>query len=378
MPPLESFGSRAEYAVHTSTRPDPILRFREKMNKPKNPYRKFNSRRQYQSLDDNHSSDSEDHDDLQSFSSLRLARDQDKPTKKYLGTWKKKNQVRASYLSNNGFTSLDDYPNVNKKQVLSQKRSTTLDDKGDIPLTIPIVRNSSKKSKDGLLSYLSASVEASKNSKEEDWSPGLIETTAPKENRHPQQQQNFLSCNACIADVDGEDDLGNTRPALRALNVPDWSGISEAEAAALEADGSQDQLVVALQLVRLKKELKKMKQVTTPKGRSPATKDEVESVTPKLSKSMSAKKSVRFCDPLVTSVEERPFTEEEDMDKLYFVYGELEELEWDRSTVENDQFECILEEENQEAFIEVEHTSRKLHVLSPGELPHSMSDLSFY
>jgi hypothetical protein len=50
-------------------------------------------------------------------------------------------------------------------------------------------------------------------------------------------------------------------------------------------------------------------------------------------------KRVRFSDCLVTSVHHRPYTEECDIEKLYFVEEELDTLEWDRATTEPHQFE---------------------------------------
>lgn len=57
------------------------------------------------------------------------------------------------------------------------------------------------------------------------------------------------------------------------------------------------------------------------------------------------KKRVRFCHPLVTEIKTRPYTRPEDIEKLYFIEEELDELEWDRAHVEGDQFEVIVEDE---------------------------------
>jgi len=53
-------------------------------------------------------------------------------------------------------------------------------------------------------------------------------------------------------------------------------------------------------------------------------------------------KGVRFAEPIVTDVRHRPYTRPEDIEKLYFIEEELDELEWDRANVEGDQFEVAL------------------------------------
>jgi hypothetical protein len=56
----------------------------------------------------------------------------------------------------------------------------------------------------------------------------------------------------------------------------------------------------------------------------------------------SCEKRVRFSRPLVTEIRHRPYTRAEDIEKLYFIEEELEELELDRATVDGDQFELSL------------------------------------
>jgi len=321
MPPLDNFSPRVS-----------PTRFDYAQREGRKPYRTFRSR-QYQSLED-------DHDDLQSFSSMRLAKDMDKPTKKLLGTWKKKNPVRLTqsssqpYFSSIGFSSLED----------------SSFDHDNVPRDVTTAVDNTQKSPD---SVAVTNFFSNGSIKDDVWPPATMESGPPKENRHPGNLfQNDKSNKATL------------RPALRSLNSGHGQSVED-----VDVGGAEDQLQVALQLVRLKKELRKMKhESVSKKGDEDAA---MESTT-------RGKKSVRFSAPLVTGVTERPFTEEEDMEKLYFVYGELEELEWDRSTVENDQFECIYLKEEHCAFIEVEHTSRKLHWLGTEGLPHSMSDLSFY
>mmetsp|Transcript_12799 Transcript_12799/g.16773 ORF Transcript_12799/g.16773 Transcript_12799/m.16773 type:complete len:391 (-) Transcript_12799:140-1312(-) len=390
MPPLNSLSSKMMMKSPARVEhggPDSVLFFREKIKKPN---RKFNARqRHYHSLNDDDGDDDdnddddddddydniEDHDfDVQSFSSMRLARDMDKPTKKYLGTWKatkpERNAKRPlSSTQNSRFSALIvDQSKSEQKPVLSVSLEHA--DAGKMPLIFPRKNDSRTKPKDSLLSYFGGGVDQSKNSNDSGWSPNLTMPTSPKENRHP---QNIMSCDMCAALPGDDPSVDASRPALRALNFPSSSRESTVQMAGVAKTGdSNDRLLVALQVVRLKKEMKKKKE------RSSQSKT-VHSLGKTLAQTQKrVKKSVKFCEPLVTEVTERPFTEKEDMETLYFVHGELEELEWDRSTVDNDQFECILEEEDQEAFIEVEHTSRNLHVIRPGELPHSLSDLSFY
>jgi hypothetical protein len=55
------------------------------------------------------------------------------------------------------------------------------------------------------------------------------------------------------------------------------------------------------------------------------------------------RKSVRFANPTVTMVQYRPYTEEEDIPKLYFQEEELENFECDREEDEGFQVECLVD-----------------------------------
>jgi hypothetical protein len=63
------------------------------------------------------------------------------------------------------------------------------------------------------------------------------------------------------------------------------------------------------------------------------------------------KRAVRFSNPLVTQVNIRPRTLEEDMEELYFCPEELDELEWDRETTEPDQYECIAQDQSSRSSV---------------------------
>lgn len=341
---------------------DPIVSFREKINKP---HLAFNTTQKYRELSEDRQGDV---DDPQSFTSTRLARDQDKPKRKNFGSQKNKIHAQAHQTTaSSPFVSPSissparslSMPNINVHHGIPMPptKATYQAFTGPVPIISPSKSDAYtfSRAKSHALSYFSMGTENIEETKEKeaDWSPkSKDQSTDPKENRHPQILMGLnLLCSA------------GARPVLRSLNFPVCSRGSTVEETTEMVptipeeepeESPYNGLSVALQVVRLKKELRKKK------GAS------------------QLKKSVRFCEPLVTAVAERPYTNKQDMETLYFVQGELEELEFDRSTVDNDQFECILEEEDQEAFIEVEHTSRKLHVIRPGELPHSMSDLSFY
>ena len=94
---------------------------------------------------------------------------------------------------------------------------------------------------------------------------------------------------------------------------------------------------------------------------------------------------VRFTAPFVTQVHYRPYTDPEDIEKLYFIEEELNELEWDRQTVADDQFEVVVVSDNDHTNddgpmdVRIAHQKRRLLALHPQEsLPHTMSDLSIY
>ena len=90
---------------------------------------------------------------------------------------------------------------------------------------------------------------------------------------------------------------------------------------------------------------------------------------------------VHFTEPLVTRVTYRPYTDPEDIEKLYFVEEELNELEWDRQTVADDQFEVIMAPSSSAKDVRIAHQKRRLLALHPQDtegLPHSLSALSVY
>ena len=91
---------------------------------------------------------------------------------------------------------------------------------------------------------------------------------------------------------------------------------------------------------------------------------------------------VHFTEPLVTQVSYRPYTDPEDIEKLYFVEEELNELEWDRQTVADDQFEIIMASPTASTMdVRIAHQKRRLLALHPQDqegIPHSLSDLSVY
>jgi hypothetical protein len=86
------------------------------------------------------------------------------------------------------------------------------------------------------------------------------------------------------------------------------------------------------ELIRLKRELHsfKIKRMEIVKREKECSKD-----------GNSKTKSVRFAKNLVSQVYHRPFTDEEDIAKLYFVEEELEGYEYDRATTEPEQVEVI-------------------------------------
>jgi hypothetical protein len=90
----------------------------------------------------------------------------------------------------------------------------------------------------------------------------------------------------------------------------------------------------------------------------------------------TGKKTVRFCDPLVTRIKFRPRTKEADKEKLYFCPAELEEFEWDRETTAADQFECIAQEKSNVA---VSHELKRYCEFMNDEVSVSSEDSdSFY
>jgi hypothetical protein len=101
---------------------------------------------------------------------------------------------------------------------------------------------------------------------------------------------------------------------------------------------------VALEVIKLQKELKRLKHIVQEKK---SKKDQRErEVSPAASSQATiapfGASKVRFTDPMVTNVSYRPFTDPEDIDELYFDEDELNELEWDRQTVADDQYEVTI------------------------------------
>jgi hypothetical protein len=124
------------------------------------------------------------------------------------------------------------------------------------------------------------------------------------------------------------------------------------------------------ELWKLKKELKQLKRMSTMLSK---TMREAET------RLQSGQRNVWFAKPLVTSIKHRPRTEPWDIEKLYYVEGELEEMEYDREYTERDQFECTLKEE----YIAVTHKNRYTHAPSrhdaaAAQIPYSLSDLSAF
>lgn len=193
-------------------------------------------------------------------------------------------------------------------------------------------------------------------------------------------------------------------------------------------DKSSQRSQVALEVIKLRKELKRLKHIVQTKKGKKEHRDK-ESVTPAVapsptpSTSVSPQRSsssnhnhsghgenssptngtqtaiqqnsgpapgmswaphnatrVRFTEPLVTDVTYRPYTDPEDIEKLYFIEEELNELEWDRQTVADDQYEVVMTRPTANPKdVRIAHQKRRLLALHPQEgLPHSLSDLSVY
>jgi len=88
-------------------------------------------------------------------------------------------------------------------------------------------------------------------------------------------------------------------------------------------------------------------------------------------------KVVRFAQPMVTEVRHRPYTKPEDVEKLFFIEEELDELEWDRANVDGDQFELVCDDD---VGVSITYKNRmyisgtKASFAEP--IPYSTSDLS--
>lgn len=137
---------------------------------------------------------------------------------------------------------------------------------------------------------------------------------------------------------------------------------------------------VALEVIKLRKELKRLKHIVQEKK---AKKDQREREASPAASSQATiapfgASKVRFTDPMVTKVSYRPYTDPEDIDELYFDEDELNELEWDRQTVADDQYEVTI---TGGRGIRIAHQKRRLlalHGAQPEALPHSLSELSLY
>ena len=144
--------------------------------------------------------------------------------------------------------------------------------------------------------------------------------------------------------------------------------------------------LIALEVVKLRKELNKRRQQQT--------------------SSPSRRPSVHFANPLVTDTQYRPYTDPADVPNLYFVEEELYTLECDRRMVDDDQFEVVVavteprpeerklqrklkyrKNRNQKSepvvpasesnAVQIAHQKRRLLALDMhSSLPHSLSDLS--
>ena len=67
--------------------------------------------------------------------------------------------------------------------------------------------------------------------------------------------------------------------------------------------------------------------------------------------------------------------------QLEDIKEELNELEWDRQTVADDQFEVIMAPSSSAKDVRIAHQKRRLLALHPQDtegLPHSLSELSVY
>jgi hypothetical protein len=106
------------------------------------------------------------------------------------------------------------------------------------------------------------------------------------------------------------------------------------------------------QLTRLKRELKLMKNKKKQKAKASETLND--------SVADQGKRRVRFAKKLVSEVHHRPYTREEDIEKLYFIEEELNGYEYDRATTAPEQFEVIAKEGKKAGTaVEVEYKNRR-------------------
>jgi hypothetical protein len=138
---------------------------------------------------------------------------------------------------------------------------------------------------------------------------------------------------------------------------------------------------VALEVIQLRKELKRLKHIVQEKKSKKETREREASPASSSSQATIAPfgaTRVRFTDPMVTKVSYRPYTDPDAIDELFFDEKELNELEWDRQTVADDQYEVTLTGGRR---IRIAHQKRRLMALHGAQqepLPHSLSELSLY
>ena len=154
-------------------------------------------------------------------------------------------------------------------------------------------------------------------------------------------------------------------------------------------------------LLKLRKELHQLRRMSTlhreedsmlkreaeePASSLPLQKEEEKEEVPPppplpLKSKKKKKKTVQFAAPLVTKIKHRPYTDPQDIEKLYFVSEELDEFEYDRETTDGDQFECRLvvpDHKRKEMFrVAVSYKNRPRSAMDPSDdLMLSPSDLS--
>lgn len=224
------------------------------------------------------------------------------------------------------------------------------------------------------------------------------------------QDQNVADTTSLRTAAEGEDE-----------EVDDDEGYKEGSSSAREGGKrskkpSQQRSQVALEVIKLRKELKRLKHIVQNKKNKKEMRDRelaavaacgagVSATTSTAAASSSVPSTfqshgtsgpismapvptvphkatrVQFTEPLVTQVSYRPYTDPEDIEKLYFVEEELNELEWDRQTVADDQFEVIMASSASAKDVRIAHQKRRLLALHPQNtegIPHSLSDLSLY
>ena len=172
--------------------------------------------------------------------------------------------------------------------------------------------------------------------------------------------------------------------------------LNESLTSRVESDSSSPSSnITKSELLKLKMELRRRKELLRAKRKERSevetTPHEEREVTETVEESPRAEresavlpsppKSVRFSDQLITEVRERPYTDPEDIGKLYFAEEELDELELDRATVEGDQFELIANGTDAKVTISVcyknkRNTLHNHHIDDFGTIDYTPSDLS--